>query len=541
MRVTVSNSILKKQSTHCISDCTQLEKKRSLILFGFLVLYAIFMHAVTEAGPLKGLHAAPSAIDPAFIPIEVAQLSPGRVQVLEGVTEDPNESRLQFTENKLKQAGYIIPESSHKGSIIKSLGDHNSFGTGEIVYIDMGTEQGVSKGKLFTIFSKSRLILHPLVKGEGTGLIPVHKRPLAKPYPTYFSKWGKRIGYMVEPLGYLEVIESIPGSSKAIVRESYNLIQSGDFVTPYEKVDAPPRTPDAKGEQKLEGYVIAYQREHYMGGLDDYIYIDRGANDRVFPGDRFEVYITPTKGDDRWYQVDSEGEPLIPHVVAEIQILDTQAETATGIVISGERAIPLGASIRYKPVDIVTPPLDDVLALAEAPSYEVAEVAFAEEPIEEEPIEEEPLEEEPLEEEPFADFEPDALQNEEVEEARLLEFSPTEELLEVRFPFDKYDLDETAKKALEKNASFLLAHPNIQVQIEAHCDERGTNNYNLALGDRRALAVKSYMTSQGIEDNRMRLISYGEEKPFCSESNENCWQQNRKVHFKASGSELPVN
>jgi hypothetical protein len=289
----------------------------------------------------------------------------------------------------LKQAGYIIPESGHKGSILKNLGDHESFVKGEIVYLDLGTEHGMSKGKLLTIFSKSRLILHPMVKENKWQGIPVHQRPLAEPYPTYFSRWGKRIGYMVEPLGYLEVLEAIPGSSKAIVRESYNPIRNGDFVTPYEKLDAPPRLPEEKGDVKLEGYVIAFQREHYLGGLDDYVYIDRGTNDRVIPGDRFEVYITPTKGDDRWYEVDSEGEAMIPHVVAEIQVLDTQRETSTGIVISSTRSIPLGASIRYKPVEIVSPPLDDVQALAEAPTYKTAEVAYPLDEVTEYPFEEE--------------------------------------------------------------------------------------------------------------------------------------------------------
>jgi len=532
MRVSDSNSILNKQPMHFSCGETPLINNRLLIPIGLLVLVGFFMSAIAEAGPLEGLKAAPSAIDPAFTPVEVAQLSPGRVQVLEGVTEDPNESRLQFTENKLKQAGYIIPESSHRGSIIKNLGDHASFAIGEIVYIDLGTEHDISKGKLFTIFSKSRLILHPIIKGKKREGIPDYQRPLAESYPTYFSRWGKRIGHMVEPLGYLEVLESMPGSSKAIVRESYNLIHNGDFVTPYEKLEAPPRLPEAKGEQKLEGYVIAYQREHSMGGLDDYIYIDRGANDRVIPGDRFEVYITPTKGNDRWYQVDSKGEPMIPHVVAEIQVLDTQPETSTGVVISGSRAIPLGASIRYKPVDIVTPPLDDVLALGEAPTYETVEVAYPLEEAMEVPFEEES---------PFADFDPSIIQEDTFEEARLLDFSATEELTDIHFSFDKYVLDEASRKALEKNSAYLLKHPNIQVQIEAHCDERGTNNYNLALGDRRAIAVKSYLVSQGIKENRMRLISYGEEKPFCQESNETCWRQNRKVHFKASGSELSVN
>ena len=537
MRATDSNSILNTQPTRYYADCIRLETKKSLIPFGLLVLFAILMTAMTEAGPLDGMNEVPVPIDPAFAPVEVAQLAPGRVQVLEGVTEDPNESKLQFTEKKLRQAGYIIPESTHKGTILKNLSDHESFGTGEIVYLDLGSEHGMTPGKLLTVFSKSRLILHPAVPGEKREGIPDYQRPLAEPYPTYFSKWGKRIGNLVEPLGYLEVLESIPGSSKAIVRESYNPMHNGDFITPYEKLDAPPRLPEAKGELKLKGYVIAFQREHYLGGLDDYVYIDRGSNDQVIPGDRFEVYITPTKGDDRWYEIDTEGEPMIPHVIAELQVLDTRRETSTGIVISGMRSIPLGASIRYKPVDITTPPLDDVLALAPAPTYEVAEVAYPLDEVVEVPFEEE----ESFGDEPFADFPPDALQNEEVEEARVLEFSGTEELKDVHFSFDKFVLDEASKKALENNDAYLLKHPNVQVRIEAHCDERGTNNYNLALADRRALAVKKFMAAQGIEENRMHLISYGEEKPFCEESNEDCWKQNRKVHFNASGSDLAVN
>ena len=537
MRATDSNSILNRQSTGKAWDCAEIKTKKPLMPLGLLVLFAIFMSAAVEAVSLEGFEEAQFAGDPAFTPVEVAQLTPGRVQVLEGVTEIPGESRLQFTERKLRQAGYIIPESGHRGSILKNLGDHESFGTGEIVYLDLGTEHDMSKGKLLTIFSKSRLILHPLIKGDKREGIPQYKRPLAEPYPTYFSKWGKRIGYMVEPLGYLEILESIPGSSKAIVKESYNPIHNGDFVAPYERLDNPPSLPEAKGELNLQGFVIAFQREHSLGGLDDYIYIDRGANDRVIPGDRFEVYITPTKGNDRWYQVDSEGEPMIPHVIAEIQVLDTQRATSTGIVISGTRGIPLGASIRYKPVDIASPPLDDVLALGDAPTYKVVEVAYPLDEVTEVPFEEE----ESFGDEPFADFDPDTIKEEEVEEARLLEFSATEELTDIHFLFDKFVLDEASRKALEENATYLHKHPNVQVRIEAHCDERGTNNYNLALGHRRALAVKNYMAAQGIEENRMHLISYGEEKPFCQESNEDCWKQNRKVHFNASESELSVN
>jgi peptidoglycan-associated lipoprotein len=533
MRVTDSNSILNRQFTRFSKDCTQSKAKKSLIPFGLLALFTITMSASAEAGSFAALKESSLA----FTPFEVAQLAPEHVQILEGVIEDPNESRVQFTERKLRQAGYIIPESSHKGIILKNLGDHDSFSTGEIVYLDLGTEHAMTKGKLLTIFSKSRLILHPIIKGREKEGIPDYQRPLAEPYPMYFSKWGKRIGNLVEPLGYLEIIEAIPGSSKAIVRESYNPIHNGDFVAPYEKMDAPPRSPEAKGELNIRGHVIAFQREHYLGGLDDYIFIDKGTNDQVIPGDRFEVYITPTKGNDRWYEVDSTGKPMIPHVIAEIQVLDTQRETATGIVVSGMRSIPLGAAIRYKPVDIITPPLDDVLALAEAPTYEVVEVAYPIDETTEIPFEEE----ESFADEPFANFDPEIIQEETVEEARLMEFTETEELVDVHFSFDKYILNEVSRKALEKNAAYLLKHPNVQVQIEAHCDERGTNNYNLALAERRATAVKKFMAGQGIEENRMHLISYGEEKPFCEDSNEDCWQQNRKVHFNTNGSDLAVN
>jgi peptidoglycan-associated lipoprotein len=167
----------------------------------------------------------------------------------------------------------------------------------------------------------------------------------------------------------------------------------------------------------------------------------------------------------------------------------------------------------------------------------VVEVAYPIDETTEIPFEEE----ESFADEPFANFDPEIIQEEAVEEARLMEFTETEELVDVHFLFDKYILDEVSRKALEKNAAYLLKHPNIQVQIEAHCDERGTNNYNLALAERRATAVKKFMAGQGIEENRLHLISYGEEKPFCEDSNEDCWQQNRKVHFNTNGSDLAVN
>lgn len=116
-------------------------------------------------------------------------------------------------------------------------------------------------------------------------------------------------------------------------------------------------------------------------------------------------------------------------------------------------------------------------------------------------------------------------------EARLRTFSPTRDLSDIHFKFDKHDLDDDSRAILKKNASFLKANPMAKIEIQGHCDERGTNNYNIALGERRAQSTKMYLVSQGINESRIRTISYGEEKPFCFDRNEGCWLENRRAHF----------
>src|SRR6267142_2854199 len=105
------------------------------------------------------------------------------------------------------------------------------------------------------------------------------------------------------------------------------------------------------------------------------------------------------------------------------------------------------------------------------------------------------------------------------------------EVRDAYFDLDKADLRPDARAALTKSADFLRNYPAVKVNIEGHCDERGSTEYNLALGDRRAAAVKQFLVSQGISADRMSTVSFGKEKPFCMESNEQCWQQNRRGHF----------
>lgn len=104
-------------------------------------------------------------------------------------------------------------------------------------------------------------------------------------------------------------------------------------------------------------------------------------------------------------------------------------------------------------------------------------------------------------------------------------------LKDAYFDYDQSDLREDARGSLSGNAEWLKRYPSIQVLIEGHCDERGTSAYNLALGDRRANAARDYLDSLGIASSRIRTVSYGKERPACTESSESCWQQNRRAHF----------
>lgn len=105
------------------------------------------------------------------------------------------------------------------------------------------------------------------------------------------------------------------------------------------------------------------------------------------------------------------------------------------------------------------------------------------------------------------------------------------EIGDIYFDFDKYDIRQDAIPNLKKVASILQKYPKLRVVIEGHCDERGTNEYNFALGQRRANSAKQYLVTLGIASSRIDIVSYGEEKPLCTEQNEACWQKNRRAHF----------
>jgi len=104
-------------------------------------------------------------------------------------------------------------------------------------------------------------------------------------------------------------------------------------------------------------------------------------------------------------------------------------------------------------------------------------------------------------------------------------------LTDVFFALDSSELNQEARGAIQKNAEFLKRWPSTRIVIEGHADSRGTNEYNLALGERRAGAARDYIVSLGIPAERVTIVSKGEEAPFCTEETEACWQQNRRGHF----------
>ncbi len=107
----------------------------------------------------------------------------------------------------------------------------------------------------------------------------------------------------------------------------------------------------------------------------------------------------------------------------------------------------------------------------------------------------------------------------------------TSPLKDISFSFDRYDLEVEARNTLKANADWLKRNLTVRIEIEGHCDERGTNEYNLALGAKRAQAAKDYLVTLGIATERLSTISYGEEIPVCKDHNESCWSQNRRARF----------
>jgi peptidoglycan-associated lipoprotein len=111
------------------------------------------------------------------------------------------------------------------------------------------------------------------------------------------------------------------------------------------------------------------------------------------------------------------------------------------------------------------------------------------------------------------------------------EYAANDALKDIYFAFDKADIRPREVKTLDANRTWLKVHDTSLVLIEGHCDERGTAEYNLALGERRAISAKNSLVSRGIPASRITIVSYGKERPVCTEHTQACWARNRRAHF----------
>lgn len=212
-----------------------------------------------------------------------------------------------------------------------------------------------------------------------------------------------------------------------------------------------------------------------------------------------------------------------------------EEEIAERVFGEQESGFGTGADTSFREIEEPMEPIEEVVAEVD-PVFEVTEGQdFGGEGLEPMQMTNEAFSAEPMEEtieptpepEPFVEAAPAPM----MEEARLFQPIVEVHLEDIHFSFDQFDLDETSKQVLRNNANLLRDNPEMRVEIQGHCDERGTNNYNLGLGERRVMSTKKFLTALGIESHRLTTISYGEEKPFCFDNNDDCWLQNRRSHF----------
>jgi peptidoglycan-associated lipoprotein len=174
----------------------------------------------------------------------------------------------------------------------------------------------------------------------------------------------------------------------------------------------------------------------------------------------------------------------------------------------------LGVSCAKKTVTMEAEPMEEEMAVEDAAAQQAAEDAAA------------------AREARLAKMSEAERQREEAammaEEARMRAFVDEH----IHFDFDKYVLTPKAMMILDEKAAYLREHPEVRVLVEGHCDERGTNEYNLALGDRRANSAKNYLVKSGVAESRITTISYGEEQPLCTVGAESCWWKNRRSQFQ---------
>jgi peptidoglycan-associated lipoprotein len=273
--------------------------------------------------------------------------------------------------------------------------------------------------------------------------------------------------------------------AEATVEDSYRSLSLGARVERYEprdsKIKLKPAVPS------LVGRIIWSYENLVSFGEGDVVFLDKGSAHGVEPGQCYQIFRTPMEDVDR--PLPSERGKKKDHITAavgELIVLRTEDNTSAALVRKSSLPLERGDRFRagcplekeLKPVQVAAPPKP-------APEGE----------------------------------------------DKLKKAKEEFENRDVLFPYDSYVLTQEARELLQEKAKFLQQNPGLKTLIEGHCDERGTKEYNLALGDRRAQAAKRYLTGLGVSPERMKTVSYGKERPIDPGHNEQAWAKNRRAHF----------
>jgi len=295
------------------------------------------------------------------------------------------------------------------------------------------------------------------------------------------------LGRIMVVLGILQVAtESKENVVSTRIERAFDSISPGDLVMPFQ---LPPEVPPRQTTSgPLTGVIVDFKQARQVTAQSEVIYIDRGETDGVALGDRFSV-IRPgrrlsfmTKNPDE--------------VLAEIKVIGLQPRTATAYVVKSTDAIHRGDIVSRMPPQPSLPS-----QVKEAPKAEGAPPAVAKVTPPEAPVPGLPL--------------PKGLED-------------------IYFDFDKWALTDQAKNTLTAQAEFLKQNATATITIEGYADERGSTEYNRILGEKRALEVRRFLTQLGVS-NPITVISFGKDKPVCTDLDEACFAKNRHVHLVVAG------
>jgi len=249
-----------------------------------------------------------------------------------------------MAENKFANAGFIAPKLSSVGTIVKLFDQKLGTSGPDEVFVDIGKYQGVKKGDRFTVYSKDRYIYHPVLPGYGQEEAYTRRRGFDS--KELMSHPGEPLGHRVLIHGVLEITEMGEKFSYARVVQSYEIIETGHLLTPYQKFEDQSSTV-SEIEKNIEGYIVASKGDRIGIKDDDIVYIDKGWQDQVRPGDHFEVYTIPHIEKNIWYKLEPKKTPLLPYMLGKIKVIATQKKTATAIVVKSRLDMEIGNPIRF--------------------------------------------------------------------------------------------------------------------------------------------------------------------------------------------------